>query len=93
MLMCGAMLMGVASMIGVTACERAPTAPSPTAGVPRDEDGRRTSIPGKAMDRAEDLEKEIADYNKQIEDAANQGTKRSPPKDAPASNPKPPQSR
>jgi hypothetical protein len=38
------------------------------------EPGRRTSIPGKAMDRAEDLKKEVDAYNRQIEETIEQGT-------------------
>jgi len=42
------------------------------------EPGRRTSIPGKAMDRAEDLKKEVDAYNRQIEETIEQGTRASP---------------
>jgi hypothetical protein len=39
------------------------------------------------MDRAEDLQKEIAAYNQQVEEAADQGANAAPPK-KPASAPK-----
>jgi hypothetical protein len=65
------------------ACERSPSAPSTNEGLPQSADGRRTSIPGKAMDRAEDLKKEVDAYNKTIEDTIAQGTNDAPPKPAP----------
>ena len=51
---------------------------------PQSADGRRTSIPGKAMDRAEDLKKDVDAYNRTIEDTIAQGTA-----DAPPTSPKP----
>ena len=69
------------------ACGRDPGAASPTAGAPQSPDGRRTSVPGQAMDRAEDLQKEIAAYNQQVEEAADQGANAAPPK-KPGSAPK-----
>jgi len=74
MLACAAM--GVLA----AACSRDPGAPSPTAGAPQSPNGRRTSVPGQAMDRAEDLQKEIAAYNQQVEEAADQGANAAPPK-------------
>ena len=58
----------------LAACERSPTAPGPQAGTPQAPDGRRTSVPGRAMDRAEDLKKEVDAYNKAIEETIEQGT-------------------
>lgn len=69
------------------ACGRDPGAAAPTDGAPNSHDGRRTSLPGQAMDRAEDLQKEIAAYNQQVEDAAAQGADAAPPK-KPVSTPK-----
>ena len=83
----------LAVVLGVAlGCERSPSAPSVNEGLPQSTDGRRTSVPGKAMDRAEDLKKEVDAYNKAIEDTIEQGTndapaKRAPAKDAPATKP------
>jgi hypothetical protein len=81
MLACGVTLLA--------ACERSPTAPGPQAGTPQASDGRRTSVPGRAMDRAEDLKKEVDAYNKAIEETIEQGTSpaASRPKTAGASPP------
>ena len=68
----------------LAACERSPTAASTNEGLPQSADGRRTSIPGKAMDRAEDLKKDVDAYNRTIEDTIAQGTA-----DAPPTSPKP----
>ena len=81
-----------AVLVVALGCERSPSAPSVNEGLPQSADGRRTSIPGKAMDRAEDLKKEVDAYNKAIEDTIEQGTndapaKRAPAKDAPATKP------
>jgi hypothetical protein len=77
--------LAVAVALGVVlGCERSPSAPSVNQGLPQSADGRRTSIPGKAMDRAEDLKKEVDAYNQAIEDTMSQGTNDAPPKPAPA---------
>ena len=74
----------LATTIGLLlGCERSPSAPSVNQGLPQSADGRRTSIPGKAMDRAEDLKKEVDAYNQAIEDTISQGTNDAPPKRAP----------
>ena len=73
---------GVAASLAIAlaaGCERSPTAPSVNEGLPTSEDGRRTSVPGKAMDRAEDLKKEVDAYNQAIEDTIRQGTNDAPP--------------
>ena len=81
------------ALLVVMGCERSPSAPSTNEGLPQSADGRRTSIPGKAMDRAEDLKKEVDAYNQAIEDTIAQGTgdapppKRKPAKDAPGAKP------
>jgi hypothetical protein len=77
----------VAMGLLTAACSRDPGAAPPTDGAPQSPDGRRTSVPGQAMDRAEDLQKEIAAYNQQVEDAADQGANVAPPK-KPVSAPK-----
>jgi hypothetical protein len=64
----------LAATLGVAGCED-PDASQASAPA---EPGRRTSIPGKAMDRAEDLKKEVDAYNRQIEETIEQGTKASP---------------
>lgn len=75
-------------LVTLTACGRDPSSTATNAGVPQSPDGRRTSIPGKAMDRAEDLKKEIADYNAKLDEAMDQGTDAAPPtKPAAPSNP------
>jgi len=72
------------------ACERDPGTPSTNEGLPQSPDGRRTSIPGKAMDRAEDLQKEIAVYNQKLEETIKQGTLDAPtPEAKPQSPPQP----
>jgi hypothetical protein len=58
-------------------------------GVPQSADGRRTSAPGKAMDRAEDLRKEMGEYNQALEDAMSQGTADAPARKAPAAGASP----
>lgn len=73
-------------------CERSPSAPSVNQGLPQSADGRRTSVAGKAMDRAEDLKREVDAYNQAIEDTIAQGTsdtapKRTGAKDAPPAMP------
>ena len=68
----------------VVACERSPSAPSVNQGLPQSPDGRRTSVPGKAMDRVEDLKKEVDAYNQAIEDTIAHGTNDAAPKRAPA---------
>lgn len=83
----GSVLSCVALALLAAACSRDPAAAPPTAGAPTSPDGRRTSVPGQAMDRAEDLQKEIAAYNQQVEDAAAQGADAAPPK-KPAASPK-----
>lgn len=75
-------------LLTLAACGRDPSSTATNAGVPQSPDGRRTSIPGKAMDRAEDLKKEIADYNAKLDEAMDQGTDASPPK-KPAVPPQP----
>ena len=83
----------LAVVLGVAlGCERSPSAPSVNEGLPQSTDGRRTSVPGKAMDRAEDLKKEVDAYNKAIEDTIEQGTDQTAPKrkggkDAPPESP------
>ena len=81
-----------ATLLSLVACERSPSAPSVNQGLPESPDGRRTSVPGKAMDRAEDLKKEVDAYNQAIEDTIAQGTsdttpKRKGAKDAPPAPP------
>jgi hypothetical protein len=56
-------------------------------GLPQSEDGRRTSVAGQAMDRAEDLKKEIGAYNQAIEDTISQGTGDAAPRRTPATKP------
>ena len=56
-------------------------------GLPGGGRGDRRPAQTDAMDRAEDLQKEIAAYNQQVEDAADQGANAAPPK-KPASAPK-----
>ena len=75
-----------APLLVLMACEEASSPPSTA---PPTEPGRRTSVYGKAMDRAEDLQKEVAEYNRQIERTIDQGTASEPPK----SKPEPPKSR
>ncbi len=60
----------------LTACDEAGS----SASAPAPSGGRRTSIPGKAMDRAEDLQKEVAEYNRQIEQTIEQGAAPEPKK-------------
>ena len=69
-----------ALVLAPCACGRDPSSTATNSGVPQSPDGRRTSIPGKAMDRAEDLKKEIADYNAKLDEAMDQGTNAAPPK-------------
>jgi hypothetical protein len=63
----------ILSVLG--ACEE--SAPQPNGQAPS---GRRTSTYGKAMDRAEDLQKEVAEYNRQIERTIEQGSAAEPSK-------------
>ena len=80
------------AVMALSACERSPSAPSVNEGLPQSEDGRRTSVPGKAMDRAEDLKKEIDAYNQAIDDTISQGTNDAPAKsttDKPATRRRP----
>ncbi|MFM7807480.1 MAG: hypothetical protein ACKPEA_06055 [Planctomycetota bacterium] len=70
----------VATILSFVGCERSPSAPSVNQGLPQSPDGRRTSVPGKAMDRAEDLKKEVDAYNQAIEDTIAQGTNETAPK-------------
>jgi hypothetical protein len=65
----------ILSVLG--ACEE--SAPQ-SSGQPPAQTGRRTSTYGKAMDRAEDLQKEVAEYNRQIERTIEQGTAAEPSK-------------
>ena len=64
-------------LIVLLACEEVS---SPQAASPPADPSRRTSTYGKAMDRAEDLQKEVAEYNRQIEQTIDQGTAPEPPK-------------
>ncbi len=68
--------------VSLTACGEDPSAASSAP------EGGRTSVAGRAMDRAEDLKKEVDAYNRAIEDTIAQGTG-----DAPPSAAKPPASR
>ena len=65
-------------LIVLLACEEA--SPPQAASSPPADPSRRTSVYGKAMDRAEDLQKEVAEYNRQIEQTIDQGTAPEPPK-------------
>ncbi|NBX24822.1 MAG: hypothetical protein EBQ99_02020 [Planctomycetes bacterium] len=65
------LLAAVTLVCGLASCEDA--AQTQTAA-PAPPSGRRTSTYGKAMDRAEDLQKEVAEYNRQIERTIEQGT-------------------
>lgn len=80
----------VAGVVGSAACERSPDAQGVNAGVPQSTDGRRTSVPGKVMDRAEDLKREVGAYNQALDDAMAQGTDDAPPKRKAAKDPPPP---
>jgi hypothetical protein len=73
-------------VLALGACDRSPTAPGVNSGLPQAENGRRTSVPGKAMDRAEDLQKEIGAYNQALDDAMSQGTNSAPARKAPATD-------
>ena len=65
-------------LLVLLACEEA--SPPQAASSPPADPSRRTSVYGKAMDRAEDLQKEVAEYNRQIERTIDQGTAPEPPK-------------
>ena len=69
-----------ACIVGLVACERSPDARGVNADVPQSTDGRRTSVPGKVMDRAEDLKRQVDAYNQTIDDTIAQGTSDAPPK-------------
>jgi hypothetical protein len=72
--------MALVTVLGVAGCED----PNASSSAASPEPGRRTSIPGKAMDRAEDLKREVDAYNRQIEQTIEQGTSPSPPPAVPA---------
>ena len=76
----------IASAASLAGCGEDPS----SAAAP--EEGRRTSMAGRAMDRAEDLKKEVDNYNRAIEDTIAQGTGDAPPSAGkpPASGTKPP---